>query len=112
MSLRSPTENENGRFARHDSPATRHSRVRGNPGLFWRIRLVTRPRFREGMLSNRGYDGTQPLSRQLLPFRTRTFRRKHEGHEKKSRLMSKKRNNLLAIVILFGLQPILTTASI
>ena len=27
-----------------------------------RISLDTRPRFREGMLSNRGYDGTQPLS--------------------------------------------------
>ena len=35
MSLRSPTEHENGGISLHRVlPSTRHSRARGNPGLF------------------------------------------------------------------------------
>ena len=61
MSLHSPVEHENQRTSRHSVfLSSRHSRARWNPGLFppRRISLDTRPRFRGGMLSNRGYDET------------------------------------------------------
>jgi len=54
MILRSPAENENGGIFLHIVlSSTRHSRARGNPGLFRRISLETR---------FRGYDGTQAVS--------------------------------------------------
>src|SRR5688500_14892843 len=76
MSLRSPTDNEIGQLPRHDFasvviPAHSLPRTRSGAGIqvcSRRIGLDTRPRFREGMLSNRGYDGAQPL-----PFPSRTF---------------------------------------
>ena len=43
MSLRPPTEHENGGISLHRVlSSTRHSRARGNPGLFGRISLDTR----------------------------------------------------------------------
>ena len=54
MSFRSPTEFEKGGMSVHMAlSSTRHSRARGNPGLFRRISLDTRIR---------GYDGTQTAS--------------------------------------------------
>jgi len=50
MSIRSSAEDENGGASLHMAPSsTRHSRARGNPGLFSRISLDTR---------FRGYDGS------------------------------------------------------
>ena len=73
MSLRSSAENENGGISLHVVlPATRHSRARGNPGLFRRISLDTR---------FRGYDGTQAVSSFSDHLRTGIFEGGHEGHE-------------------------------
>ena len=59
MSLRSPTKHENGGTSLHTVPSsTRHSRARGNLGLFGRISLDTR---------FRGYDGTQAGLFVLIP---------------------------------------------
>ena len=56
MSLRSPTEYELEGPLPTVLPSTRHSRARGNPGLFRRISLDTR---------FRGYDGTLTASSYL-----------------------------------------------
>ena len=71
MSLRSSTEHENGGISLHIVlSSTRHSRARGNPGLFRRISLDTR---------FRGYDGPRrPLRSHPL---TSIFEGEHEGHE-------------------------------
>src|SRR5687768_16292312 len=70
MRLRSPTVNESKQFPGHDFASVVIPVHAGIQICSRRISLDTRPRFREGMLSNRGYDGPQPLPRQLLSFRT------------------------------------------
>ena len=61
MSLRSPTEHENGGISLPVVlSSTRHSRARGNPGLLRRIGLDTR---------FRGYDGRQAGLFVLIPKR-------------------------------------------
>ena len=74
MSLRSPTEHEIGEILPHMTlSSTRHSRARGNPGLFRRISLDTR---------FRGYDGTQTAA-SFHP-RTAIFEGGYEEHEVRS----------------------------
>ena len=67
MSLRSPTENENGGIPLHMVVlSSRHSRARGNPGLLRRISLDTRSPIKVGD-KLRGYDGTQADLFVLIP---------------------------------------------
>ena len=71
MSLRSPTNHENGGAFLHMAlSSTRHSRARGNPGLLRRISLDTR---------FRGYDGTQAVLRSYPC--TGIFEGAHEGDD-------------------------------
>jgi hypothetical protein len=71
MSLRSPTEYENGRIFLHkDISPSRHSRESGNPGSSHRISLDTR---------FRGYDGIQDAAFLLAP--SSIFEGGHEVHE-------------------------------
>jgi hypothetical protein len=72
MSLRTPTDNESRQFPGHDFPSIVIPAQAG-------IQVCSRPISLDTRF--RGYDGTQPLPRQLLPFRTRTFEGGHEGHE-------------------------------
>jgi hypothetical protein len=73
MSLRSHTINETKQFPGRDVASVVIPAHAGIQVCSRRISLEARPRFREGMLSNRGYDGPEPLPRQLLSFRTRIF---------------------------------------
>ena len=84
MSLRSPAEHENGGISHHVVlPATRHSRARGNPGLF-SAELTWIPAF-AGMTEPSGswsLDGAQrnPGSSLYRSSSHRYFRRRHRGH--------------------------------